>query len=227
MTTTPCPRCGDNLEYIAQYSQWYCPRCQMYQHQLYQQDYKSPKMDSKLQIIIVAIITVIVVVGIAGLLFIITDDNDDKIEVIGNGQDGLEVGSSAPNFVLTDTDNNEFALEDYRGKVVLLDFMATWCGPCKAEFEHLKKVQENYSDDDVVIISIDVDDTETREELVQLMEEYNCTWQFATGGEDVGYSYLVQYIPTLYIIDENGDIAFSSVGLTDYSEISAELDKLV
>ncbi len=199
----------------------------MYQQQLYQDYYRSSKSGSKLPIIIGVVITVIVVVAIAGLLFIITKDNDDKIEVIENGHDGLEIGSLAPNFVLTDTDNNEFALEDYRGRIVLLDFMATWCGPCKMEFEHLKKVQENYSNDDVAIISIDVDDTETKEELVQLMEEYNCTWQFATGGEDVGYSYLVQYLPTLYIIEENGNIAFSSVGLTDYSVISAELDKLL
>ena len=68
---------------------------------------------------------------------------------------GGTVEGNAPDFTLTDTDDNSFNLSDFEGKVVVLDLMATGCEPCKQEIPHLKEVQQHYGDD-VIILSISV-----------------------------------------------------------------------
>ena len=136
-------------------------------------------------------------------------------------------GQTATDFTLTDTEGIQFSLSDYRGEIVILDFMATWCGPCIKEMDHLKDIQEDYHDKDVRIISIDVDDSESSEDLSDLKDMYGCNWRFAYKGGSVGNTYGASAIPTLYIIDKEGEISYKSVGLTDYSTLAAELDKLV
>ena len=141
-------------------------------------------------------------------------------------EEGPDVHDPAPDFTLTDTDDVKFGLGDYRGEVVILDFMATWCGPCVMEMDHLKKVQENYFDKNVRIISIDVDDGESASQLKDFKAAHECDWRFASHGSSAGNKYGVSVIPTLYIIDQDGGIAFKEEGLTDFSVLSAELDRL-
>ena len=140
---------------------------------------------------------------------------------------GTNIGHTAPDFELTDTEGVKFSLSGHRGEVVLLDFMATWCGPCVTEMDHLKEVNANYYGRGVRVISIDVDDTETSQELGDFKTAHGCSWRFAAKGGAVGNSYGASSIPLLYIIDEQGVITFKNTGLTDYSILSSELDKLV
>lgn len=142
----------------------------------------------------------------------------------GEANVGTEVGKVAPNFV--NTDNNDFSLTSLRGKVVVLDFMASWCGPCMTEMSHLKEIFSSYSADQVVIISIDVDPTESDDTIKQVKATYGDNWVFASGS-DVGTTYGVTGIPTLYIVDNEGVIAYKSVGATSSSILSAEIDKLL
>ncbi|MBU4189385.1 MAG: redoxin domain-containing protein [Candidatus Thermoplasmatota archaeon] len=132
-------------------------------------------------------------------------------------------GKKAPDFTLTDTGGNKFSLSDYKGKVVVLDFMATWCSGCKAIMDDLKEVHNKYPD--VVIISIDVDSTETNEELEEFKNNYNADWAFAIDTAGVGEKYSVVGIPKTVIINPSGEIAFTHVGEISASELSTEIEK--
>ena len=100
--------------------------------------------------------------------------------------------------------------------VVLIDFMATWCSPCRAEIDELKEVYENYGGE-VTIISVDVDFKETKELLAQYRKEVGADWDFAV--DDIGLSqqYNVRSIPTLAIL-KDGEPVSIVVGTTSAAE---------
>jgi len=133
----------------------------------------------------------------------------------------------APDFTLTDIDGNVFSLSDFRGKVVLLDFFATWCGPCRAEMPHLKALNEKFGEE-LVIISISVDPNyDSVERLKSFRQDYNITWTLARDTTNVQAQYNVTAIPTLYIIDQNGYVRFHHVGLTEEDALTTEISQIV
>src|ERR1019366_9440645 len=67
-------------------------------------------------------------------------------------------GNLAPNFTVTDIDGRQLSLADFKGKVVLLDFWATWCGPCRTEIPHFVEMQNRYAADGLVFVGVSVDD---------------------------------------------------------------------
>jgi len=186
-----------------------------------------------LDIIFVVVITLLVIAAIYVLMA--PDDNEDVPYSAGaddNDLDetvniGINVGQTAPNFSLKDTDSGSFTLADYRGSVVILDFMATWCPPCIDQMDYLKDIRRDYYEKGVRILSIDVDDNETREMLADFKDLHNLEWRFAYEGRIPGNTYGAPPIPTLYIIDQEGIIVLKEVGVTGYTELSTELDKLV
>jgi len=144
---------------------------------------------------------------------------------------GLALETLAPDFTLTDLDGNIIRLDDFRGKVVLIDFMATWCGPCRQQMPHLKAVweKEEYKGK-VVIISIDVDPRVPVEDLKSYCQGYPyATWIWAkdTAEQGVATSYGVRAIPTIVIIDQEGYVRFVHVGVTDASTLIREIDSLL
>jgi len=114
-------------------------------------------------------------------------------------------GDLAPDFTLTDTDGETFSLGDFRGKVVILEFFATYCGSCTDEIPHLKAVQNEFSTR-VVIISISAWGQDTDEKLRQFREDYDIAWIVARDTASVSENYNVSGIPTLYVIDQEGQI---------------------
>ncbi|MDI6855680.1 MAG: cytochrome c biogenesis protein CcdA [Candidatus Thermoplasmatota archaeon] len=136
-------------------------------------------------------------------------------------------GVKAPDFTLTDVNGNTFSLSDFRGKVVILDFMATWCGHCRELMSTLKSIHETYPE--VVIISIDIATTETNQQLKEFKAEHEADWIFAidTASEQVSLKYdaITTGIPKTVIINPDGEIAFAHTGLVSYSELSQEIEE--
>ena len=142
-----------------------------------------------------------------------------------NAQLGTTIGKKAPKFSLNDLEGDNFGLEDFRGKTVVLNFMATWCSGCKKEMTHLNTIDQEYDDSKIAIISIDVDPSEITEQLKDFKQEANYDWKFAMGSR-IGTVYEVQKIPKIYIIDETGIIRHKS-GLTTADELKSEIENII
>ena len=142
------------------------------------------------------------------------------------GDDVVSSRQLAEDFTLTNVEGHTFSLSDYKGQVVVLDFMSTKSDPCIKQMGDLRPVFSNYDRSDVWIISIAVNDSETNEQIKELKEIYGDEWTFAEKGYSVSQSYGIDSIPTLIIIDKDGRIAYNHVGLTNYLVLSSELDIL-
>ncbi|MFQ3610519.1 MAG: TlpA disulfide reductase family protein [Fimbriimonadales bacterium] len=120
------------------------------------------------------------------------------------------VGSPAPNFQLTTLDGKTITMRDLRGKPVLLDFWATWCGPCRRALPHTQKLAQKYAKEAHVLAVNLREDAETVRAFLQ-QNNFNFTVLMDTNGE-VARSYGVRGIPHFVIVDARGRISFEQVG---------------
>ncbi|MDQ7053318.1 MAG: tetratricopeptide repeat protein [candidate division KSB1 bacterium] len=130
------------------------------------------------------------------------------------------LSGEALEFEVTTLTGKRFALKEQRGKVVLLDFWATWCGPCIAEMPHLQKLYEKYQDEpDVVFLAISID--EGRNVVERFIEKNKYTLPVAHAPE-IRKKYGVRGIPTLILIGRDGRIHYRTVGFNVESDFVAE-----
>lgn len=122
----------------------------------------------------------------------------------------------APLFTLKNLNGNEVVLENLQGKIVILDFWATWCGPCKASFPGMQKAVENFkSDTSVVFLFVDTweNGEEKEKNAAKFIQEKGYTFQVIMDNDNQVISkFGVSGIPTKYIVDKNGIIRFKSIG---------------
>jgi peroxiredoxin len=132
----------------------------------------------------------------------------------------------APDFTLPTTDGQSLRLSSYRGKVVLLDFWATWCDPCREEIPHFVQLQKNYGDRGLQIIGISMDDSPepVRPFYQQLHMNYPVVLGTAKTGELFGG---ILGLPTAFLIDRNGRIDAKHIGATDAAVFEKEIKKLI
>jgi thiol-disulfide isomerase/thioredoxin len=157
-----------------------------------------------------------------------TNQNNDGPGSGDDGPDPNEGLTLARDFTLPEVGGGTLSLSSLRGKVVVLDFMATWCGPCSAEIPHLKEIEQAY-DSRVVIISIDVDETESDALLTSYAAEKGVTWPILRDMTDVSSKsgYEVTNIPTLVVINQDGYIELRSVGITSSEDLKGVIDPLL
>ena len=137
-------------------------------------------------------------------------------------------GRKAPDFVLKDIDGNEAKLADFKGKVVLIDFWASWCGPCKRAMPHIQRIYEKYKDKDVVVLGINT--RESQEGKVEpFLKEHKITYRILVDNDGkVAKQYSVRGIPALFLIDKEGLIQFKHTGFREnlFDVLSGEIEML-
>lgn len=121
---------------------------------------------------------------------------------------GVFVGSTAPDFIATTLGDAKIKLSDFRGKIVLIDFWATWCAPCVAELPNVTKAYEQFADKGLVVISISFDkDAATARKFARGKQ---MTWPqiWADGGDksDLAKLYNVSGIPATFLIGPDGKV---------------------
>jgi peroxiredoxin len=148
-------------------------------------------------------------------------DNNDDEDV------KLPAADKAPSFTLQTIDGEAISLDDFKGKVVVLDMMATWCNPCVMQMEELNQLRATYSESKVVILSIDIDTKESAQQLQTFKEDNNAHWRFARDTDGVGDKYGVTNIPALVIIDKDGRLQWQDAGVTSYEDLKGRIEPLL
>lgn len=117
-------------------------------------------------------------------------------------------GTPGYNFKYPDPAGNEFSLASFKGKVVLVDVWATWCGPCKVEIPHLKTLEEEMKGKNVAIVSVSVDEEKDKEKWKKFIvdEKLGGTQLYAKGWSDIAKFYQINGIPRFLLFDKDGKL---------------------
>jgi cytochrome c biogenesis protein CcmG, thiol:disulfide interchange protein DsbE len=130
----------------------------------------------------------------------------------------LVVGMTAPDFSLPDLQGKNQRLSDYRGKVVFLNFWATWCKPCKEEMPSMQVLWENLKNQDFVMLAVSMDRVTTIQDIPPFVENLRLTFPILTdswGQTDMRYK--LMGVPETYIIDQNGVLREKVIGPRDWT----------
>jgi len=120
----------------------------------------------------------------------------------------------APDFVLTDVSGNEITLNKLKGKVIFLNFWATWCGPCRHEIPDFVEFYKQYKSRGIEIIGISVD--KSAQKVKEFMDMHNINYPVVMATNEIMGDYKPgRYIPTTIIIDSMGHIVEKKVGIMD------------
>jgi len=129
----------------------------------------------------------------------------------------------APDFTLEDMDAKKFSLKDYRGKVILLNFWATWCPPCRREIPSMERLNQNFKGKDFVVFAVNqMEDIDQVFTYTGGLEVYPTFTFLFDRDSNVSRAYGVQGLPTTYLIDKKGNIRFRAIGGREFDHPEVE-----
>ena len=151
------------------------------------------------------IISVLLIILFAGITSCKKKEAEEPVDEI---ETGIEKGNMAPDFTLMDVNNNNRSLSDYKGKLVVLQFWASWCHFCKIENPELVALRNNYKDKDFEILGISLDTKKSN--WLDGIEHENLNFVNLSDlkGFDspIANTYAINSIPQMYLVDEEGVI---------------------
>ena len=153
-------------------------------------------------------------------------DNDTENHVNSDNKEENEI-EYFNNFTLLDLDKNEVSLSDFQGKIVVLNFWATWCPPCREEIPDFIEVNNLYKDKGVQIIGVSIDtDLKALEDFV---EEFGIDYLTLIDGtiDKIGPVWGIRAIPTTFFLNENGEVIFKNIGMMTKEQLIEILDDII
>jgi cytochrome c biogenesis protein CcmG/thiol:disulfide interchange protein DsbE len=136
------------------------------------------------------------------------------------------VREPAPDFTLTDASGERIKLSDSKGKVVLLNFWATWCGGCQTEIPWFIDLHNKYKDAGLNVIGVSMDDDGWKS-VNPYVKEKRVNYTIVIGTQSIAKQYAVEAMPVTLLIDREGKIATTHVGLVTKAEYQTEIEALL
>ena len=169
------------------------------------------------------------VILIACLLFGLYWIDASQVIDVGGVADGsaefAAIGYAAPDFQLTSLDNETLQLAQQQGKPIILNFWATWCGPCRAEMPALQRISAEFNSTALVI---GVNQAEQATQVSNFATEFGITYPILLDlTNDINRLYRVRSLPTTYFIDSNGIIRDQIIGTASEAVLSSKLENLI
>jgi peroxiredoxin len=135
----------------------------------------------------------------------------------------LAVGDAAPDWTLRDAEGREHSLSEYRGRVVVLDFWATWCALCSKVMPRMEKLHRKYGGQGVAVFGVSSFETG---DAAAVMRKKNCTYGLLLKGEEIAPAYGVETLPVVCVIGPDGRVVYSHAG-PDHKNLDAVVEKLL
>ena len=161
------------------------------------------------------------------LVFLLVDSSFSANQTAADGHFMKELGIiefeekiEAPDFRLKDLNGHEVTLKDHRGKIVFLNFWATWCPPCREEMPSMEKLYSEFRDKDFIMLAIDL--RENAEKVKRFKEKLKVNFPILLDIDGrVGLDYAIRAIPSTYLVDREGYIIGGALGPRDWASQEA------
>jgi len=153
-----------------------------------------------------------------------------KTDSTAPARSSAELNAAAPDFTLRDLSGRNVSLSDYKGKVVLLEFWATWCPPCKASVPALVELNRKYKQKGFIVVAVSMDtDSDASEKVRKFSDAHNITFPVLLANETAPKLYNVISIPTSFLIGKDGTIVDIYRGYSEAfdNDVSVHIEKLL